>query len=165
MQIKNICISKYKNAYFSSLWKTGFWMTNASKKAWYKIHPMVISCIKLGTDFSIVCLKRWDFITAMNAETITMIIATRTGSAPIIVAFNTASMATEHSGRTISNENEKNWTPSNMIVIDGGRLSASPDFCKNGMRVPASRCMLQFYIERNDQLTQCDKANETSHCY
>jgi hypothetical protein len=51
-------------------------------------------------------------------------------------------MATEHSGRTRSKENDKNWTPSNIIVMNVGRLSASPDFCKNGMRVLTPEYML-----------------------
>ncbi len=93
---------------------------------------------------------------------------TTTGSAPITVAFNTASMETEHSGRTMSKENEKNWTPSNMIAIDGGRLSASPDFWgkKNeSTDIEKNVRMRQFYIERNNQLAQCDKAKEASHCH
>lgn len=55
-----------------------------------------------------------------------------------------------------------------MIAIDGGRLSASPDFWgkKNeSTDIEKNVRMRQFYIERNNQLTQCDKAKEASHCH
>jgi hypothetical protein len=71
----------------------------------------------------------WDFHTAVIDEIITIIAAVTIGRTPIKVALSAESMSTEHSGRTISKENAKNWTPSNMIFIVGGRLSATADFC------------------------------------
>ncbi len=119
---------EYIYSYLSSLWKAGFWTKNASKKAWFNIHMIDNSFFKFWTRMD--CLKRWDFQAALITENMTIIAATAIGSTPINVAFSTASTETEHSGRTMSKENAKNWTPSNIMLIDDGLLSASPEFWK-----------------------------------
>ena len=118
------------DSYLSSLWKAGFWTKNASKKAWFNIHMIDNSFFKFWTLFKMDCLKRWDFQAALITENMTIIAVSAIGSTPINVAFSTASTETEHSGRTMSKENAKNWTPSNIMLIDDGLLSASPEFWK-----------------------------------
>ncbi len=134
-------------SYLSSLWKAGFWMKNASKKAWFNIHMIDNSPCKFWTFFKMDCLKRWDFHAALITENMTIIVAIAIGSMPINVAFSTASTEIEHSGRTMSKENAKNWTPSNIMLIDDGLLSASPEFWKHKMRSQKQNSCLQlFYI-------------------
>jgi hypothetical protein len=86
------------------------------------------------------------------------------GSRPIIIAFNTALMGNEHSGRTTSREKAKNWTPLNNMVIEDGRLSATPDFClvKSDHENFDGKFLRRDYIERHNQLAQCNEADEAS---